>query len=162
MATSDALPPSEDGSSRPLVKIYSDGSCSPNPGPGGWAALILRDGTEQVLQGGAERSTNNRMELTAAIQALEALDRPSQVLLYTDSQYLQRGINEWLPRWKTRRWRTAGGRPVENRDLWERLDALSSQHSVSWQWIRGHFGDRYNTRVDALAKRARPSVQKSP
>lgn len=161
MSTSGTPPPGEDGSSLPVVRIYSDGSCNPNPGPGGWAALILRDGSEQVLQGGAEHSTNNRMELTAAIRALEALEQPSQVLIFTDSQYLQRGINEWLPRWKMRHWRTADGRPVENRDLWEQLDSLTSQHRVSWQWIRGHVGDRYNTRVDALAKQARPSPRRS-
>ncbi len=141
---SDALPP---------AVIYTDGACHPNPGPGGWAALLIYGGTEKVISGHADRTTNNRMELTAAVQALQALPGPMKVLLYTDSTYLQRGISEWLPKWIERNWRTTTG-TVANLDLWQALTSAASRHEIDWRWLRGHAGDRNNTRVDLLARKA--------
>jgi ribonuclease HI len=137
----------------PRVIIYTDGACDPNPGPGGWAALLKFNGREKVLQGGEADSTNNRMELTAAIQALEALNHPCQVALFTDSEYLKRGITEWLPRWKARNWRRKGGK-LANIDLWQALDQAIKRHEIEWRWVRGHAGDRDNQRVDRLAREA--------
>jgi ribonuclease HI len=137
----------------PRVVIYTDGACDPNPGPGGWAAILFFGGREKVLQGSEPESTNNRMELTAAIQALEALNRPCQVELYTDSEYLKRGITEWLPNWKARNWRRKGGK-LANVDLWRALDAAIDPHQISWRWVRGHAGDPNNRRVDRLARSA--------
>ena len=134
------------------VEIHTDGACSGNPGPGGWAAILRWRGRERVLSGGEPETTNNRMELTAAIRALEALKRPSRVRLYTDSDYLRRGMSEWLPRWRARGWRTADGKPVKNRDLWQRLEALSRRHRIEWHWLRGHAGDPLNARADRLAR----------
>jgi ribonuclease HI len=137
----------------PLVQIYTDGACDGNPGPGGWAALLRFGASEKVITGSQPSTTNNRMELTAAVQALQALNRPCQVTIYTDSQYLKRGITEWLPAWRLRGWRRKGG-PLANADLWRALDAALQPHQVTWQWVRGHAGHRYNERVDWLAREA--------
>jgi ribonuclease HI len=133
------------------VTIYTDGACSGNPGPGGWAALLIYNGREKELSGGEATTTNNRMELTAAIMALEALTRPCTVDLFTDSQYVRHGITEWLRNWKARGWRTADKKPVKNEDLWRRLDEARIRHEVVWHWVRGHADDPLNHRVDALA-----------
>lgn len=133
------------------VTIYTDGACSGNPGPGGWAALLIADGREKELSGGAALTTNNRMEITAAIEALAALKRPCSVDLFTDSQYLRQGVTEWMRSWKARGWRTAAGQPVKNEDLWRRLDEVRASHEVRWHWVRGHAGDPLNHRVDRLA-----------
>ena len=143
---------STDVSGGDVVEIHTDGACSGNPGPGGWAAILRWRGHERVLSGAVAETTNNRMELTAAIRALEALKRPMRVRLYTDSDYLRRGITEWLPRWKRRGWRTADRRPVKNRDLWERLDAAAARHRIEWHWLRGHAGDPLNERADRIAR----------
>lgn len=136
------------------VEIYTDGACSGNPGPGGWGA-VLRYGshTKEICGGEAAGTTNNRMELTAAIQALESLTRPSTVRLHTDSSYLRNGITSWLANWKRNGWRTAGKKPVKNADLWQRLDAAAARHEVSWHWVKGHAGNPGNERADALANR---------
>ena len=141
------------------VIIYTDGGCDPNPGPGGWAALILVDGKKKELSGAEPQTTNNRMELTAAIKALLSLPAPSKVLLYTDSQYLQRGITEWMPKWLLKNWRGSSG-PVLNVDLWKALLEAMKPHQVRWQWVKGHSGNTYNTRVDALVHQARSTAQK--
>jgi ribonuclease HI len=133
------------------VRIHTDGACKGNPGPGGWGALLEIGGREKELCGGEPDTTNNRMELTAVIRALAALKRPCDVDLYTDSQYVQKGISEWLPQWKRRGWRTAGKKPVKNEDLWRELDALAQGHKVEWHWVRGHAGHVENERADALA-----------
>lgn len=136
------------------VEIYTDGACRGNPGPGGWAAL-LRIGThEREISGAEPLTTNNRMELTAVIRALQALKRPVQARLYTDSQYVRRGICEWLPVWKARGWRTADRKPVKNQDLWEQLESLAQAHQIEWHWVPGHAGVRDNERVDRLANAA--------
>ncbi len=137
----------------PHVVIYTDGACDPNPGPGGWAALLQFRGNEKVLAGSEPETTNNRMELTAAVMALQALKEPCQVHLYTDSEYLQRGITEWLAGWKRRGWRRKDG-PLANADLWQGLDQAMQEHQVEWRWVKGHAGDQNNQRVDYLAKRA--------
>jgi len=136
------------------VEIHTDGACLGNPGPGGWAALLCHQGRERELAGGEALTTNNRMELLAAIMALEALKSPCQVVLSTDSQYVQKGIGEWLPNWIRRGWKTAGGDPVKNKDLWERLQAASAPHKVEWRWVKGHAGHVENERVDQLARAA--------
>jgi ribonuclease HI len=133
------------------VTIYTDGACSGNPGPGGWAAVLLFRGREKELSGGEPLTTNNRMELTAAIQALEVLKRPCIVELYTDSQYVRQGITAWMQNWKARGWRTADGKPVKNEELWRRLDVARNGHQVAWNWVKGHADDSLNHRVDALA-----------
>lgn len=133
------------------VEIYTDGACRGNPGPGGWGAVLRYAGREKSLHGGEAQTTNNRMELTAAIQALESLKRPCRVVLTTDSQYLRRGITEWLPNWKRHGWRTAERKPVKNVDLWQRLDALAARHEIAWHWVRGHNGHPGNERADRLA-----------
>jgi ribonuclease HI len=140
---------------RPRLIVYTDGACDPNPGPGGWSAILRRGATERVLSGGERQTTNNRMELTAALQALQALDEPSQVDLYTDSEYLQRGITEWLPAWKAKNWKRKGGK-LANLDLWQALDAALVRHQVNWHWVKGHAGSPDNRRADALARRAIP------
>jgi ribonuclease HI len=137
-----------------VVEIYTDGACRGNPGPGGWAALLLYDGRERELSGAERLTTNNRMELTAVIRALEALKRPVEARLFTDSEYVRRGVTEWLPRWKARGWRTAAGKPVKNQDLWEELHELSAAHRIEWRWVPGHAGIAGNERVDRLANRA--------
>jgi len=142
------------------VTIYTDGACSGNPGPGGWAALLIYNGREKELSGGEPVTTNNRMELTAAIRALEALTRPCTVDLFTDSQYVRQGITEWLRGWKARGWRTADKKPVKNEDLWRRLDEARARHEVVWHWVRGHADDPLNHRVDALAVAAMAPFKK--
>lgn len=134
------------------VVIHTDGACSGNPGPGGWGALLSSDGRERTLSGGAARTTNNRMELTAAIEALAALKRPCRVVLHTDSVYLKSGITEWITRWRRNGWRTADRKPVKNADLWRRLEALIEGHEIAWRWVKGHAGDAGNERADALAR----------
>ncbi len=140
------------------VEVHTDGACLGNPGPGGWGALLRFRGKERELSGGEPDSTNNRMELMAAIMALETLSRSCRVRLHTDSQYLRQGITEWLPRWVARGWRTAAGGAVKNRDLWERLAAAAGRHEIRWIWVRGHSGDPDNERVDQLARRAAQAV----
>ncbi|MCY4408375.1 MAG: ribonuclease HI [Rhodospirillaceae bacterium] len=136
------------------VAIYTDGACSGNPGPGGWGAVLLYGEHRREISGASADTTNNRMELTAAIRALEALKRPTDVALYTDSTYVKDGITRWLPGWKAKGWRTASKAPVKNRDLWEALDALVQRHDVSWHWVRGHAGNLENERADTLAREA--------
>ncbi|HET7592188.1 MAG TPA: ribonuclease HI [Rhodanobacteraceae bacterium] len=135
-----------------VVKVFTDGACLGNPGPGGWAALLRWRGTEKLLAGGEAATTNNRMELMAAIQALEALKRECEVLLTTDSQYVRQGVEQWLARWQANGWRTAGKQAVKNQDLWERLAAASARHRVRWAWVRGHSGHPENERVDRAAR----------
>jgi len=137
---------------RKQVDVHTDGACLGNPGPGGWAALLRWRGIERELSGGEPLTTNNRMELMAAIMALEALKEPCEVILTTDSQYVRQGITEWLPGWLRRGGKTASGDPVKNRDLWERLHAAAARHVVDWRWVKGHAGDPDNERVDALAR----------
>jgi ribonuclease HI len=134
-----------------IIYIYSDGACKGNPGTGGWGALLVTDGHRKEICGGEPNTTNNRMEMTAVIRALESLKRPSTVEVHTDSQYVQKGISEWMPGWKRRNWRTADGKPVKNQDLWLQLDALSQLHRIEWKWVRGHNGHPENERADALA-----------
>jgi ribonuclease HI len=137
------------------IEIYTDGACKGNPGPGGWGVLLKSGGTEKELFGGELETTNNRMELTAVIQALAALKRPCHVILHADSQYVLKGITEWLSGWKARGWKTAARQPVKNVDLWQQLDAAvaSSGHKIDWRWVRGHNGDPGNERADELANR---------
>lgn len=137
-----------------VVEIYADGACKGNPGPGGWGVLLRAGGAERELYGGERETTNNRMELTAVIRALEALKRRCRVRLYTDSQYVQKGISQWIHDWKRRGWRTADRKPVKNVDLWRRLDELAGGHDIEWHWVRGHAGHPENERADALANRA--------
>jgi len=141
-----------DGEEGP-VDIFTDGACSGNPGPGGWGVLLRRGGHEKELCGGEPETTNNRMELTAVIRALEALRRPVCARVHTDSQYVQKGISEWIHAWKKRGWRTAGREPVKNADLWRELDRLAEPHRIEWLWVRGHAGHAENERADALARR---------
>ena len=136
-----------------MVRIYADGACKGNPGRGGWGAIVRAAGSERELYGGERHTTNNRMELTAVIRALESLEAPGTVEVYTDSQYVQKGISEWLPDWKRRGWRTADKKPVKNVDLWQRLERAAAGHRVSWHWIKGHAGHPENERADALANR---------
>ena len=133
------------------IYIYSDGACKGNPGAGGWGALLVTDGHRKEICGGEANTTNNRMEMTAVIRALESLKRPSTVEVHTDSQYVQKGVSEWMTAWKRRNWRTADGKPVKNQDLWLQLDALSQLHRIEWKWVRGHNGHPENERADALA-----------
>lgn len=135
------------------VEIFTDGACKGNPGPGGWGALLRFGSEEKELFGGEPETTNNRMELTAVIEALSALKRPCDVVLHTDSQYVQKGITEWIHGWKSRAWKTADKKPVKNADLWRRLDAVSAQHRIDWRWVKGHAGHDGNERADALANR---------
>jgi ribonuclease HI len=136
------------------VDIYTDGACRGNPGPGGWAALLTSGGHDKELSGAERATTNNRMELQAVIEALRALKRPVRVRLYTDSQYVRRGILEWLPQWKARGWKTASRQPVKNQDLWEALEVQAARHEIEWHWVPGHAGVPGNERVDALANAA--------
>jgi ribonuclease HI len=135
------------------VQIYADGACRGNPGPGGWGAILREGPSEKEIFGGEPQTTNNRMELTAVIRALETLRQPSAVEVYTDSQYVQKGISEWLPDWKRRGWLTADKKPVKNVDLWQELERLAGRHRVSWHWVKGHAGHPENERADALANR---------
>lgn len=136
------------------TEIYTDGACKGNPGPGGWGALLRYNGHEKTLYGGETHTTNNRMELTAAIKALEALKRPCEVHLYTDSQYLRQGMTEWLSQWKKNGWRNSKKEPVKNADLWQQLDTLATQHQIRWHWVKGHAGHPENELADALANQA--------
>jgi len=133
------------------VEIYTDGACRGNPGPGGWGVLMVSGRHKKELFGGERNTTNNRMELTAVIEALSALKRPCEVILHTDSQYVQKGITEWIHGWKTRGWRTASKSPVKNADLWQALDAAQTQHQIDWRWVKGHAGHDGNERADQLA-----------
>ena len=133
------------------IYIYSDGACKGNPGAGGWGALLVSGGHRKEICGGEANTTNNRMEMTAVIRALESLKRPSKVEVHTDSQYVQKGVSEWMAGWKRRNWRTADGKPVKNQDLWLQLDALSQLHQIEWKWVRGHAGHPENERADQLA-----------
>lgn len=135
------------------VEAFTDGACLGNPGPGGWAALLKAKGKERLLSGGEPQTTNNRMELLAAISALEALKHPCLVVLTTDSRYVMQGIEEWMPRWISNGWRTADKKPVKNQDLWQRLAMATSPHKVRWEWVRGHAGHPENERVDQAARR---------
>ena len=144
---------------RPLVEIYTDGACRGNPGPGGWGALLRCKGVERELHGGEPQSTNNRMELTAAIVALETLTRPSEIDLHTDSKYLKDGITTWIHAWKEKGWKTANRKPVKNLDLWHRLDEALSRHSVRWHWVMGHAGSPGNERADELARLSIPDAE---
>jgi ribonuclease HI len=137
------------------VEIWTDGGCRPNPGPGGWAALLRFGEVERELSGGEAQTTNNRMELTAAAEALEALTRPCVVVLHTDSEYVRNGVTRWSTGWVRRNWRNAAGDPVANMDLWRRVLEAAKRHEVSWHWVRGHSGDENNERVDRLATAAR-------
>ena len=141
------------------VVIYTDGACKGNPGPGGWGAWLRWGDHEKELFGGEPLTTNNRMELTAVIEALAALKRPTPVAIYTDSEYVKNGITTWIKGWKNRGWRTADNKPVKNQELWQRLDGLVASHQVSWHWVRGHTGDPGNERADALANRGCATVR---
>jgi len=144
------------------VEIYTDGACRGNPGAGGWGAVLRYRGRERELFGGEAETTNNRMELTAAIRGLEALQRRCKVSLFTDSMYVREGITNWLADWKRRGWKTADRKPVKNQDLWERLESLAARHDVEWHWVRGHAGHPENERADALANRGIDALEKGP
>ena len=143
--------------SPPRVEIFTDGACRGNPGPGGWAAILRSGGHEKEIFGGDPATTNNRMELTAAIKALEALKKRSHVTLYTDSRYVMDGLQQWLPRWKANGWKTADKRPVKNADLWRALDEAAQRHDIVWRWVEGHSGHAENERADLLARSAIPA-----
>ncbi len=136
-----------------MIDIFTDGACSGNPGPGGWGAILRKGATERELFGGEAQTTNNRMEMRAVIEALRALKQPVQARIHTDSQYVQKGISEWIHGWKRRGWKTANKEPVKNEDLWRELDGLATQHSIEWIWVRGHAGHPENERADLLARR---------
>jgi ribonuclease HI len=142
-----------DSADSEFVDLFTDGACSGNPGPGGWGVVMRWKGKERELCGGEPDTTNNRMELMAAIRGLETLKRPVRARIHTDSKYLKDGITEWLPRWKERGWKTAGKKPVKNIDLWQRLEAALAKHRVDWRWVRGHAGHPENERADELARR---------
>jgi ribonuclease HI len=133
------------------IIIYTDGSCDPNPGPGGWAALVIMDGKEKMLYGSSAVSTNNRMELKAAIKALKSIEIKKPIILYTDSQYLKKGVMEWMENWKSRNWKRKGGK-LANVDLWKELSKETEKHSITWRWVKAHTGDKYNEQVDRKAK----------
>ena len=140
------------------IEIFTDGACKGNPGPGGWGAVLVAGGHEKELFGGESPTTNNRMELMAVIEALRALKRPCIVNIYTDSQYVQKGISEWIHGWKARGWKTADKKPVKNADLWQALDEAQKPHQITWHWVRGHNGHPGNERADALANRGVASI----
>jgi len=145
----------------PQVDIYTDGACKGNPGPGGWGALLVAGKHRKELFGGEANTTNNRMELLAVIRALEALNKPCQVVLHTDSQYVQKGISEWIHGWKARGWKTAAKEPVKNADLWQELDAVSQKHDIEWRWVKGHAGHEGNEAADQLANRGVESLRRA-
>jgi len=140
------------------INVYTDGACKGNPGPGGWGAVLEFDGREREIYGGEPATTNNRMELTAVIEALSALKRPCRVVLHTDSQYVQKGITEWINGWKARGWKTAAREPVKNADLWRKLDEVVRDHEIRWVWVKGHAGHDGNERADALANKGVASL----
>jgi len=142
----------------PII-IYTDGSCDPNPGPGGWAALIIMDSEEKMLYGSAASSTNNRMELIAAIEALQSIETKKPIILYTDSQYLKKGVMEWMENWKLRNWKRKGGK-LANVDLWKELSKETEKHSITWRWVKAHTGDKYNEQVDRKAKQLAYTARK--
>lgn len=144
----------------PQVEIYTDGACKGNPGPGGWGALLVAGKHRKEMFGGEANTTNNRMELLAVIRALEALNKPCHVVLHTDSQYVQKGISEWIHGWKTRGWKTAAKEPVKNADLWQELDAVSQKHEIDWRWVKGHAGHEGNEAADQLANRGVESLRR--
>ncbi len=144
------------------VEVFTDGACSGNPGPGGWGAILRFNGVTKELSGGEANTTNNRMELMAAIEALESLKRPMRVRMVTDSDYLRKGITAWLPAWKARGWRTADKKPVKNEDLWRRLGAAIERHDVQWFWVKGHAGHPENERADRLANKGIPASKGEP
>lgn len=141
------------------VSIYADGACKGNPGPGGWGALLSYGGHEKEMRGGERETTNNRMELTAAIEALKALKKNCDVMLYTDSMYVKNGIQKWVDKWKRNNWKTASGKPVKNQDLWKSLDREVSRHRISWRWVKGHSGNPGNERADQLANQGVEDMQ---
>jgi ribonuclease HI len=141
------------------VEIYADGACKGNPGTGGWGALLISGGHKKELFGGERNTTNNRMELRAVIEALKALKRPCEIVVYTDSQYVQKGISEWIHGWKARGWKTAAKEPVKNAELWQELDEARNRHTVEWRWVKGHAGHAGNEAADALANRGAASVK---
>ena len=143
----------------PLIELFTDGACSGNPGPGGWAAILRSGKHESELSGGQAQTTNNRMELTAVIEGLRALKKPSQVSIYTDSRYVMDGASKWLPGWKRNGWKTADKKPVKNEDLWRQLDAEMARHTLEWQWVPGHSGHPENERADFLARSAIPNFK---
>ena len=143
-----------------VVEIWTDGGCKPNPGPGGWAAILVFRGVERELSGAERETTNNRMELTAAMMALEALKRPCRVVLHTDSEYLKNGVTRWHTGWVRRNWRNSGGDPVANMDLWRRVLDAAATHQIEWRWVRGHSGDPMNERADVLATAAREALRR--
>jgi ribonuclease HI len=149
---------SESTASEPQVVIHTDGACKGNPGPGGWGAVLEYGSVRRELHGGQAHTTNNRMELTAVIEALNALKRPCRVRIVTDSQYVQKGVEQWMQDWKRRGWKTAAKKPVANQDLWQQLDQVLGQHAVSWEWVRGHQGHVGNELADALANRGVESI----
>jgi len=138
------------------IDLFTDGACSGNPGPGGWGAILRSGEHERELSGGERATTNNRMELTAVIKGLEALKRPSSVIIHTDSRYVMDGLTQWMPKWKKNGWKTADKKPVKNDDLWRELDQLCAKHEIKWRWVRGHSGHPENERADALAREAIP------
>ena len=143
---------------KPKVDLYSDGACKGNPGPGGWGVLLRHQGKERELSGGETLTTNNRMELTAVIQGLNALNKPCEVTIFTDSQYVKNGIEQWISQWKARGWRTSAGKPVANQDLWVLLEESLHRHVVTWRWVKGHAGDYGNERADSLANSGVPGL----
>lgn len=150
--------PSGSDAAAAVVEIWTDGGCKPNPGPGGWGAVLRFGAVERELSGGEAATTNNRMELTAAAAALEALKRPCRVVLHTDSEYLRNGITRWHQGWVRKNWRNAAGDPVANMDLWQRVLAAAAPHTIDWKWVRGHAGDAMNERADRLATAARQAI----
>ncbi len=146
---------------QPHIVIYTDGGCRPNPGPGGWGVLLIASERTKELSGGEPDTTNNRMELTAAIEALEALHEPCEATLHTDSEYLKKGITSWMEKWRKNGWQTASRKPVKNQDLWRRLYDATQRHQITWKWVKGHAGNEYNERVDQLATVARENLSVS-